>query len=105
LDALQTSLSGDVKKLAATTHEYRLRVGTLRVLFTLESDLISGRHMGEAATKVKKPTLKSLAAEICRLRERLEDVEDLIELRGAIERNAGRPGVPWGRVKAELDLE
>jgi len=32
---------GDVKKLTAKTHEYRLRVGTLRVLFTLEKDLIS----------------------------------------------------------------
>ena len=36
LDALQLDLSGDVKKLTAKTHEYRLRVGTLRVLFTLE---------------------------------------------------------------------
>ena len=39
LDALQNNLSGDVKKLAAKTHEYRLRVGNLRVLFTLEKDL------------------------------------------------------------------
>jgi mRNA interferase RelE/StbE len=41
LDTLQNNLSGDVKKLAAKTHEYRLRVGNLRVLFTLEKDLIS----------------------------------------------------------------
>ena len=41
LDALQTDLAGDVKKLSARTHEYRLRVGTLRVLFLLEGDLIS----------------------------------------------------------------
>lgn len=41
LDALQGNLSGDVKKLTAKTHEYRLRVGSLRVLFTLENDLIS----------------------------------------------------------------
>ena len=41
LDALQTDLFGDVKKLSAKTHEYRLRVGDLRVLFTLEKDLIS----------------------------------------------------------------
>ena len=34
-------LSGDVKKLSAKTHEYQLRVGTFRVLFTLENDLIS----------------------------------------------------------------
>jgi len=41
LDALQSNLSGDVKKLTAKTHEYRLRVGSLRVLFTLEKDLIN----------------------------------------------------------------
>jgi len=41
LDALQTNLSGDVKKLTAKRHEYRLRAGSLRVLFTLEKDLIS----------------------------------------------------------------
>jgi mRNA interferase RelE/StbE len=41
LDALQNNLSGDVKKLSAKTDEYRLRVGSLRVLFTLEKDLIS----------------------------------------------------------------
>ena len=56
--------------------------------------------MSDAATqlKLKRPTLKSLAAEMRRLRERLEDVEDLIDLRSAIERNAGKPGVPWKKV-------
>ena len=54
---------------------------------------------------VKKPTVESLAAEMHRLQERIEDMEDLIELRGAIERNAGKPGVPWQQVKTELDLE
>jgi mRNA-degrading endonuclease RelE of RelBE toxin-antitoxin system len=29
LDTLQTDLAGDVKKLTARTHEYRLRVGLL----------------------------------------------------------------------------
>jgi mRNA-degrading endonuclease RelE of RelBE toxin-antitoxin system len=42
LDALQNDLAGDVKKLAAGTQEYRLRVGHFRVLFTLEANLISG---------------------------------------------------------------
>ena len=41
LDALQSDLAGNVKKLTARTYEYRLRVGSLRVLFTLEGDLIS----------------------------------------------------------------
>ena len=33
LDALQDDLAGDVKKLTARTHEYRLRVGNFRVLY------------------------------------------------------------------------
>jgi mRNA interferase RelE/StbE len=41
LDMLQDNLTGDVKKLTGRTHEYRLRVGSLRVLFMLESDLVS----------------------------------------------------------------
>jgi mRNA-degrading endonuclease RelE of RelBE toxin-antitoxin system len=40
LDQMQTDLAGDVKKLEARTHEYRLRVGNSRVLFMLEDDLI-----------------------------------------------------------------
>jgi hypothetical protein len=60
--------------------------------------------MSNAAT-LKKPTLKSLAAEMRRLQERIEDMEDLIELRSAIERNAGKPGMPWEQMKKELDLD
>ena len=52
-----------------------------------------------------KPTLESLATAVRRLQERLEDMEDLMELRAAVERNAGKPGVPWDQVKAELDLD
>ena len=37
----KTTFPAMLKKLAAKTHEYRLRVGNLRVLFTLEKDLIS----------------------------------------------------------------
>ncbi len=40
LEALQTDLQGDVKKLAGQDGKYRLRVGTHRLLFTLEKDLI-----------------------------------------------------------------
>ena len=56
-------------------------------------------------TALKKPTLNSLAAEMRRLKERLEDMEDLLELRSAIERNAGKPGMPWEKVKTELELD
>jgi mRNA interferase RelE/StbE len=40
LDALQTDLQGDVRKLAGIGGRYRLRIGSFRVLFTLERDLI-----------------------------------------------------------------
>jgi len=65
---------------------------------------IARKPMGNVST-LKKPTLKSLAAEMRRLQERVEDMEDLIELRSAIERNAGKPGVPWEQVKKELDVD
>ena len=60
--------------------------------------------MNDAAT-TEKPTLESLAAAVRRIQERLEDMEDLMDLRAAVEENAGKPGVPWEQVKAELDLD
>jgi len=60
--------------------------------------------MSNTAT-LEKPTLESLAAEMHRIQERLEDMEDLMELRAAVERNAGKPGIPWEQVKAEIDIE
>jgi hypothetical protein len=59
--------------------------------------------MSDAA--LEKPTLESLAADVRRLQERLEDVEDLMELRAAVERNAGKSGIPWEKVKTELNLD
>jgi hypothetical protein len=60
--------------------------------------------MSDAAA-TENPTLESLAAEVRRLKERMEDMEDLMELREAVERNAGKPGIPWEKAKADLDLE
>ncbi len=54
---------------------------------------------------LENPTLESLAMEVRQLRARLEDMEDLMELRAAVERNAGKPGTPWEQVKAELDQD
>ncbi len=51
LDALQHALSGDVKKLTAREHKYRLRVGTYRVLFQLEGSVVfvyAVKHRKEA---------------------------------------------------------
>ena len=59
--------------------------------------------MSDSAT-LEKPTIESLVAEVRRLQERLEDLEDLMEFRAAVERNGGKPGTPWDEVKAELDL-
>ena len=60
--------------------------------------------MSDAAA-LEKPTLESLAMEVRRLQERLEDMEDIMELRAAVERNAGKPGTAWEEVKGELDLK
>ncbi len=51
LDYLQNNLSGDVKKLTAREHKYRLRVGPYRVLFQLEGPTIfvyAVKHRKEA---------------------------------------------------------
>ena len=51
-----------------------------------------------------KPTLKGLAAEMRSLRERIEDMEDLLDLRAAVKRNGKKPGIPWAKAKKELGL-
>ncbi len=51
-----------------------------------------------------KPSLKRVSAELARLRARVEDLEDLRDLNDAIIRNAGKPGLPWDKVKKELGL-
>lgn len=51
IESLSNNLSGDVKKLANFTPEYRLRVGDYRVLFETEGDKIiiyRIRHRKEA---------------------------------------------------------
>jgi hypothetical protein len=47
----------------------------------------------------------TLASELRRLQRRVETLEDLLDLRAAVDRNAGKPGVPWDAAKAHLDLE
>ena len=50
----------------------------------------------------EKPTIEALASEVCRLRERIEDLEDLMELRAAVEKNGDKPGIPWEQVRSEI---
>ena len=59
--------------------------------------------MSDNAT-IEKPTLESLAAAVRQLQERIEDLEDLQELRAAVERNADKPGIPWEQARAELEV-
>ncbi len=57
------------------------------------------------ATRVKKPTLQQLAAEVDHLRKRVEDLEDLRDLKEAVQRNGDKPLIPLGKVKKDLDLD
>jgi hypothetical protein len=52
----------------------------------------------------RRITVREIHAELQRLRRRVEDLEDLHELNAAIQRNAGKPGIPWDRAKKELGL-
>ena len=56
-------------------------------------------------TVQENPTLELLAATVRELQERVEDLEDLNELRAAVERNEAKPGIPWGQAKAELEID
>ncbi|HTD43546.1 MAG TPA: hypothetical protein VK687_05170 [Bryobacteraceae bacterium] len=52
-----------------------------------------------------RPTLRQLASELDRLRARVEDLEDLRDLREEIERNGDKALIPWTRVKRELNID
>jgi len=54
--------------------------------------------------KPTRPTVRQLHSELQRLRRRVEDLEDLRDLNAAVERNSGKPGVPWSELKKELGL-
>ena len=57
------------------------------------------------AKKSDKITTEFLYEELVRLRERVEDLEDLRELNAAIARNKGKKLVAWTTAKKELGLE
>ncbi len=61
--------------------------------------------MSEPSEQDHMPTLQQLAAEVARLRQRVEDLEDARELDAAIRRNSDKPLVPWDEAKKELGLE
>jgi hypothetical protein len=61
-------------------------------------------HSATKKKPVPRATLRGLSREVERLRERVEELEDLRDLNTAIAQNAGRPGVPWDKAKGKLGL-
>ena len=59
----------------------------------------------EASGNTKKRSLAQLAGEVDRLRKRVENFEDLRDLNNAVERNGGKPLVPFAKVRKDLGLE
>jgi hypothetical protein len=49
-------------------------------------------------------SLRTLHAELNRLRQRVEDLEDLRDLNEAIVRNKAKPLIPWDEAKNELGI-
>jgi cell division protein FtsB len=49
-------------------------------------------------------SLRTLQAELKRLRQRVEDLEDLRDLNEAIARNKGKPLIPWEEAKNDLGI-
>ena len=60
--------------------------------------------MSDLAQGSKEPTIREIAAEIARLRDRVEDLEDARELDAAIRRNDDKPLIPWDQAKKEIGL-
>jgi hypothetical protein len=111
LESLQDGLAGDVKKLTAREHKYRLRWEITGYCSSWKAPQYSymllsteERPMNKNLREPNRLTVRKLQqCELQHLRRRVEDLEDLRDLNAAIERNAGKPGVPWEEVKRELE--
>jgi hypothetical protein len=60
--------------------------------------------MSELAEESKEPTIREISAELARLRDRVEDLEDARELDAAVLRNGDKPLIPWEQAKKEIGL-
>ena len=60
--------------------------------------------MSALAQGSKEPTIREISAELARLRDRVEDLEDARELDAVIRRNGDKPLVPWEQARNEIDL-
>ncbi len=58
----------------------------------------------ETPEQERTPTVQQLAAELARLRQRIEDLEDVRELDAAISHNADKPLIPWDEARADRGL-
>jgi hypothetical protein len=55
--------------------------------------------MSEVQERELLSTVQRLAAEVARLHERVEDLEDARELDAAIVRNGEKPLIPWDQAR------
>ena len=60
--------------------------------------------MSEPQEREPTPSVQRLPAEVARLRERVEDLEDARELEAAIRRNGDKPLIPWDQAKNDFGL-
>lgn len=60
--------------------------------------------MSDLAQRSSDPAIREIAAELARLRDRVEDLEDARELEAAIRRNGDKPLIPWDAAKVDLGL-
>ncbi len=104
IEALQHDLVGDVKKLSGKANLYRLRVGNHRVLFRLVGDAVEVYAVKDRTLMSDSVTVEQLAAEMRRLRQRVEDLEDAHDLEVAIRENQGAPLISWETAKQDLGL-
>jgi hypothetical protein len=58
--------------------------------------------MSDAAVLEK---VENLAKTVERLKERIEDLEDLRDLQAAVAENGNEPLISWEKVKAELEID
>jgi hypothetical protein len=60
--------------------------------------------MSDLAQESKEPTIREISAELARLKDRIEDLEDARELDAAIRRNSDKPLIPWEQAQKEMGL-
>ena len=60
--------------------------------------------MNNLTQETKEPTLQEVCAELARLKDRVEELEDARELEAAILRNGAKPLIPWEQAKQDLGL-